>query len=95
MLPIAICFAATQVIWPLLSVASTTLSVTLSPAHRAESVGLLNATTSLAATLGGIVGGVLLRQGFSTLCAAVLAALLAALLLAWHPRVRIDRAEAA
>ena len=38
-LPILVCFGATQVIWPLLSVASNTLAVTLSPAHRAESVG--------------------------------------------------------
>ncbi len=91
-LPILICFGATQVIWPLLSVASNTLAVTLSPRHRAESVGLLNAATSLGATIGGVIGGTLLRAGFVWLCAAVLCALLVALLLAWHPNVRLERA---
>ncbi len=85
--PILICFGATQTVWPLLSVASNTLAVTLSPAHRAESVGLLNAATSVGATIGGMVGGVLLRAGFTWLCAAVLVALLLSLLLAW-PRSR-------
>jgi len=92
MLPILICFAATQVVWPLLSVASTRLSVTLSPAHRAESAGLLNATTALGATIGGALGGVMLRAGFVWLCAAVLGMLLLSLLLAWHPRVRLSPA---
>lgn len=91
-LPILICFGATQVVWPLLSVASNTLAVTLSPRHRAESVGLLNAATSLGATIGGVIGGTLLRAGFVWLCAAVLCALLVALLLAWHPKVRLERA---
>ncbi len=89
-LPILACFAATQVIWPLLSVASTRLSVTLSPARRAESVGLLNAATALGATMGGVFGGVLLGAGFAWLCLAVLAALLVASLLAWHPRIRLE-----
>ncbi len=88
-LPILACFGATQIVWPLLSVASNTLAVTLSPAHRAESVGLLNAATALGAALGGIVGGVLLRIGFVWLCAAVLAALAVSLLIAWHPGVRL------
>jgi MFS family permease len=84
MLPILVCFGATQVVWPLLSVASTRLSVMLSPAHRAESAGLLNATTALGATIGGVFGGVLLRFGFVWLCAAVLGLLLISLLLVWH-----------
>lgn len=90
--PILACFAGTQLIWPLLSVASTRLSVTLSPARRAESVGLLNAGTSLGATIGGVLGGSLLRAGFVWLCASVLAALLVAIVLAWHPKVRLDPA---
>ena len=85
-LPILVCFAATQFVWPLLSVASTALSVTLSPARRAESAGLLNACTSLGATIGGVVGGVLLHGGFPLLCGVVLAALLTALAIAWRPR---------
>ena len=90
MVPILACFGATQIIWPLLSVASTRLSITLSPARRAESVGLLNAGTSLGATIGGVLGGALLRAGFAWLCATVLAALVVAILLAWHPKIRLD-----
>lgn len=89
-LPIMACFGLTQVIWPLLSVASNSLSVTLSPARRAESVGLLNAATSVGATIGGVLGGMLLRTGFVWLCAATLVALLVALLIAWHPKVRLE-----
>lgn len=64
-------FAVTQVLWPLLSVASNTLSVTLSPADRGESVGLLNAASSLGAALGGVAGGAIMqRAGYSGLCAA-------------------------
>jgi MFS family permease len=92
MLPILVCFGATQVVWPMLSVASTRLSVTLSPAHRAESAGLLNAATALGATIGGVFGGVLLHAGFVWLCVAVLAALLLSLLLTWHPKVRLSPA---
>ena len=94
-LPILLCFGATQVVWPLLSVASNTLAVTLSPAHQAESVGLLNAATSVGAMMGGILGGVLLRHGFFWLCLAVLLALLASLALAWHPRIRLDAPDQA
>jgi MFS family permease len=93
-LPFLALFGATQVVWPLLSVASNTLAVTLSPAHRAESVGLLNAATSLGATVGGALGGTLLPYGFAWLCAGVLGALLVAFGLAWHPKMRIDLAEA-
>ena len=93
--PILVCFGATQVVWPLLSVASNALAVTLSPAHRAESVGLLNAATSLGAAVGGVVGGVLLRESFLTLCSVVLVALGVALLIAWHPMVRLDPPEPA
>ena len=91
-LPILACFAATQFVWPLLSVASTALSVTLSPARRAESAGLLNACSSLGATIGGVVGGVLLHGGFPLLCGVVLAALLAALGIAWRPRAAAPQA---
>ena len=94
-IPVLICFGGTQVVWPLLSVASNGLAVTLSPAHRAETVGLLNAATSLGAAFGGIIGGVLLRDSFLTLCLAVLLALAVALLLAWHPAIRLDTPDSA
>ncbi len=72
-LPIMVCFGLMQLGWPLLSVASNTLAVTLSPAHRAESVGLLNATTALGATAGGILGGICCAAGlpgFAARCSA-------------------------
>lgn len=68
--PILIGFALTQVIWPWLSVSSNTLAVTLDPVHRGEGVGLLNAGTSAAATIGGVLGGVIVQEaGYATLCA--------------------------
>jgi hypothetical protein len=88
--PILVCFGATQIVWPLLSVSSNTLALTLAPMHRAESVGMLNAVTAVEAMAGGGSGGILLQSGFVWLCAAVLAALLLALLLTWHPKVRLD-----
>lgn len=88
--PILACFCAMQVVWPLLAVSSNSLAATLAPAHMAESVGLLNASNSVGATLGGAVAGVLLQDGFAWLCVAVILALAAALLLAWHPMVRLD-----
>lgn len=90
MLPILVCFGASQFIWPLLSVSSNTLAVTLLPERKAEIVGLLNGVTAIGATLGGILGGTLLRTGFVSLCVAVLIGLLTALLLAWYPRVRLS-----
>ena len=89
-LPILAAFGLTQITWPLLSVSSTTLAVTLSPAHRAASAGLLNAVTALGATLGGIAGGLLLQGGFVWLGAATVGSLAIALLLALHPGVRLD-----
>ncbi len=67
--PVLAGFALTQVIWPLLAVSSNTLAVTLAPADRGESVGLLNACTALGATVGGIVGGAITTDlGFGALC---------------------------
>jgi MFS family permease len=94
-LPLLVCFAGTQFVWPLLSVASTALAVTLSPGRRAESAGLLNACTSLGATIGGVVGGVLVHGGFPLLCGVVLASLVVALAIAWRlPVGAADRAMA-
>lgn len=84
-------FAAMQTSWPLLSVASTALAVRLSPAHPAGSVGLLNATSSIGATLGGIVGGSLLGAGFGWFCAIVVACVAASLALT---RGRLERPSA-
>lgn len=94
-MPMLACFAATQVVWPLLAVSSNSLAVSLAPTNMAEGVGLLNATTSVGATIGGALAGVLLQSGFVWLCAAVFLALGLALLLVWHPMVRTDPAAGA
>jgi predicted MFS family arabinose efflux permease len=77
--PILAAFALTQVIWPLLAVSSNTLSVTLDPASRGEGVGLLNAGTAVAATIGGAVGGLLMQEAsYAALCAVACVAVMAA-----------------
>jgi predicted MFS family arabinose efflux permease len=73
----------------LLSVAANSLSVRLAPEARGESVGLFNAATSLAATVGSALAGVLFGiSGFAVLtgvtCLIVVVALLLAVL--WMPR---------
>jgi MFS family permease len=88
--PILACFCLMQVVWPLFAVSSNSLAVTLAPAQMAESVGLLNAATSVGATIGGALAGVVLQSGFVWLCVVGLLALVLALLLAWHPMVRLD-----
>lgn len=63
-------FAGTQVLWPLLAVSGNTLSVTLDPTRRGEGVGLLNAANAAAATIGGVVGGLLVEDvSYAALCA--------------------------
>jgi hypothetical protein len=79
--PVLAGFALTQVIWPLLAVSSNTLAVTLAPADRGESVGLLNACTALGATIGGIAGGMIVTDlGFGALCGIACACVGVALL---------------
>lgn len=72
-------FAGTQVIWPLLAVSGNTLSVTLDPTRRGEGVGLLNASNAAGATIGGIVGGLLVEDvSYAALCAVGCVAVTAA-----------------
>lgn len=81
---ILVAFAMTQVIWPLLAVGANTLAVTLNPARRGEGVGLLNASNSLASTIGGVLGGLIVQEaGYATLClVACLAVTLAGAIIA-------------
>ena len=51
-------FALIQFVWPLLAVGANSLSVRLAPTARGESVGLFNAATSLAASVGSALAGV-------------------------------------
>jgi MFS transporter len=56
-------FALIQFVWPLLAVATNSLSVRLAPTARGESVGLFNAATSLAAAVGSALAGVVFGAG--------------------------------
>ena len=82
-------FGLIQFVWPLLSVAANSLSVRLAPTARGESVGLFNAATSLAASVGSALGGVIFgMSGFAGLTGIVCIAVAVALVLAalWVPR---------
>lgn len=84
-------FALTQVVWPLLSVGANALSVRLAPTARGESVGLFNAATSLASSVGSALAGVIFGLwGFAGLAAITAVAVAAALALGalWLPRAR-------
>lgn len=82
-------FGLIQFVWPLLSVAANSLSVRLAPTARGESVGLFNAATSLAASVGSALAGVIFGAwGFAGLSGVAGVAVAAALALAvlWVPR---------
>jgi MFS family permease len=75
-------FALIQFVWPLLAVGANSLSVRLAPTARGESVGLLNAATSLASALGSALAGVIFGYaGFTGLAAAAFVAVAIALTL--------------
>jgi predicted MFS family arabinose efflux permease len=68
----------------LLSVGANSLSVRLAPTARGESVGLFNAATSLSASVGSALAGVIFGiAGFVGLTGTVCVAVAVALLLAW------------
>ena len=82
-------FALIQLVWPLLAVAANSLSVRLAPTARGESVGLFNAATSLAASVGSALAGVIYSiGGFAILAATAFVAVGVALALAavWQGR---------
>jgi hypothetical protein len=82
-------FALVQVVWPLLAIGANLLSVRLAPTARGESVGLFNAATSLASSVGSALAGVVFGLcGFSALAAVTFVSMAAALALAamWLPR---------
>ena len=88
--PILTAFALTQVVWPMLAVSSNTLSVTLDPVHRGEGVGLLNGGTAVAATIAGMLGGLLVQEAsYAALCAVSCGAVAAAALIG----VRLGRID--
>jgi MFS family permease len=79
-------FALTQVVWPLLAVGANSLSVRLAPSARGESVGLFNAATSLAASVGSALAGVVFgAAGFAALAglAFLFVAVAAGLIAVW------------
>ena len=72
---VLVVFGLIQMIWPLLAVGANALSVELVPAARGESVGLFNAATAAASSLGSAIGGVIFGIfGFSALSAGALVA---------------------
>jgi predicted MFS family arabinose efflux permease len=85
---VLVVFALIQFVWPLLSVAANSLSVRLAPTARGESVGLFNAATSLASSVGSALAGVIFGlYGFSVLAAVTFVSVAVALALAavWLP----------
>lgn len=75
-------FALTQFVWPLLAVAANSLSVRLAPTARGEAVGLFNAATSLAASVGSATAGLVFGiWGFAGLAVATFVAVGAAMTL--------------
>ena len=86
---VLVAFALIQSVWPLLSVAANSLSVRLAPTARGESVGLFNAATSVASSVGSALAGVIFGLfGFSALAAVTFVSVAIALALAavWLPR---------
>ncbi len=82
-------FALIQFVWPLLAVAANSLSVRLAPTARGESVGLFNAATLLAASVGSALAGVIFSAaGFTGLTAVtfVAVAVALALIMVWLVR---------
>jgi hypothetical protein len=76
-------FGLTQFVWPMLGVSSNALSVRLAPQARGESAGLFYAATSLAASLGSALAGVIFgAAGFGALAGVTGLAVGAALALA-------------
>jgi MFS family permease len=72
---VLIAFSLVQMVWPLLAVSANALSVELVPAARGESVGLFNAATAVASSLGSAIGGVIFGvYGFSALAASAFVA---------------------
>ena len=72
---VLVAFSLVQMVWPLLAVSTNALSVELVPGARGESVGLFNATTAVASSLGSAIGGVIFGLfGFSVLSAGAFVA---------------------
>jgi MFS transporter, DHA1 family, tetracycline resistance protein len=68
---VLVAFSVVQMVWPLLAVSANALAVELVPAARGESVGLFNAATAVASSLGSALGGVIFGlYGFSALSGA-------------------------
>ena len=85
---VLVAFALIQFVWPLLAVATNSLSVRLAPTARGESVGLFNAATSVASSAGSALAGVIFGlYGFSALAAVAFVSVAVALALAtvWLP----------
>ncbi len=64
------CFVALVTAWPLLGVAGTALAAQTAPVEKGEALGLFNASSSLAAAIGALLGGwALARFGYGAVAA--------------------------
>jgi len=86
-------FALIQFVWPLLAVSTIAMSVTLARQARGESIGLYNATSSIASSVGPAIAGIIFGLcGFSILSIAACFTVAVSALLAWlwFGRVAVD-----
>jgi len=68
-------FALIQFVWPLLAVSTISMSVSLARQAPGESIGLYNATSSIASSAGAAIGGLIFGlYGFSYLSGAAMLA---------------------
>ncbi len=91
------CFAAIVLAWSLLSVSSTALTASLSPAGQGEALGLYNAVTALAGVVGAGLGGWIAGALGYGMVSVVAAAGVGVGLLLWilfNPAHRVNREEA-
>ena len=77
-------FAVIQFVWPLLAVSTIAMSVSLARQARGESIGLFNATSSMASSAGAALGGMIFGlYGFSMLSGAAVVAVGLSACFAW------------
>jgi MFS family permease len=83
-LAVLVAFALVQLSWPLLAISTISISVSLVPQARGESIGLFNATSSVASSAGAAIGGIVFGlYGFSTLSFTAVGVVGTSVLLAW------------
>jgi predicted MFS family arabinose efflux permease len=81
---ILLTFALIQFAWPLLAISTIAMSVSLARRARGESIGLYNATSSIASSAGAAIGGIIFGlYGFSILSVTAALTVAVSVLLGW------------